>query len=200
MRVDLEGEVVNIMSAYAPQMGCEEKEKIQFWEDMDKELKEIPGSKKVWIGGDFNGHCGKDNRGKEGTIGTYGVGASNEAGDQFVDFAMSHSLRIVNTFFKRAERHRITYKSGAAESQIDFILCRKSEKKNIRDCKVILGESVTSQHRPPLVCTLLRRKTPSTRTIRTQRTKWWRLSDKDTLSQFAATARDKLQQRVEEGN
>ncbi|XP_069970998.1 uncharacterized protein [Penaeus vannamei] len=62
-------EIVNIMSAYAPQMGCDEEEKTQFWEDLEEDLREIPESERLWIGGDFNGHCGSNNRGKEDTIG-----------------------------------------------------------------------------------------------------------------------------------
>ncbi|XP_047499087.1 uncharacterized protein LOC125045703 [Penaeus chinensis] len=58
-----------------------------------------------------------------------------------MDFAARHSLRVVNTFFKKAERQNVTYKSVALVSQIDYILCRTNEKANIRDCKVILGES-----------------------------------------------------------
>ncbi|XP_069993536.1 uncharacterized protein [Penaeus vannamei] len=112
---------------------------------------------------------------------------------------MSHSLRIVNTFFKKAERHRITYKSRDAESKIDYILCRMSDRGSIKDCKVILGESVTSQHRP-LVCTLGMSVTPRRKVIGVQRTKWWKLADKDTQSQFVAAARDKLQQSEREGN
>ena len=67
--------------------------------------------------------------GKKETIGKYGVGESNyEAGDNFVAFAIIHNMRVVNTFFEKDERHKITYKSGAAESQIDYILCRSSDK------------------------------------------------------------------------
>ncbi|XP_069983825.1 uncharacterized protein [Penaeus vannamei] len=95
-------------------MGCDEGE-TQFWEDLEEDLGEIPR--------------------KENTIRIYEVGASNMA-DHLVDFAMSQSLVIVNNFLKKAERYRITYKSGDVESQIDYILCR------------ILGESITSQHRP----------------------------------------------------
>ena len=61
----------------------------------------------MWIGGDFNGHCGSDNSGKEDTIGKYGVGSSNAEGDTFVAFAMSHDLRVTNTFFQKPVRHRI---------------------------------------------------------------------------------------------
>ena len=82
------------------------------------------------------------------------MGESNEAGENVVAFAMNHNMRVVNTYFEKAERHKITFKSGAAESQIYYILCRISANGNIKDGKVIMGESVTNQHRP-LVCTLI---------------------------------------------
>ena len=66
-------------------------------------------------------------------------------------------MRVVNTYFEKADRHKITYNSGTAESQIDYILCGSSDKSNVKDCKVILGESMTNQHRP-LVCTLISNK------------------------------------------
>ena len=68
--------------------------------------------------------CGWDNGGKEENIGKYGVGESNEAGDNnCVAFAMSNNMRVVNTYFDETGRHKITYKSGAAVSQNDYILC-----------------------------------------------------------------------------
>ena len=69
MKMDLGGELINIMSPYAPQTGCEDEDKIKFWEEMNEEIREIPETEKLWIGGDFNGHCGTNNTGKEDTIG-----------------------------------------------------------------------------------------------------------------------------------
>ena len=106
------------MSAYAPETGCGENEKIKFWEEMDEGLRDIPDTEKLWVGGDFNGHCGRNKSGKEETIGKYGVGESNEAAYNFVAFAMSHNMRVVNTYFEKAKRHKITYKSRTAESGV----------------------------------------------------------------------------------
>ena len=197
VKVALKGEIINIMSAYAPQTGYGENEKIKFWGEMDEEMRDIPDMEKLWAVGDFSGHCGRDNSGKEETIGKYGVGESNAAGDNFVAFAMSHNMRVVNTYFEKAERHKITYKSGAAESQIDHILCRRSDKANIKDCKVILGESVTNQHRP-LVCTLISNKATERKPSRVLRTKWWKLAEPDLRDQFTEEARKIIQQRVRE--
>ncbi len=64
---------------------------------MDGEPIDIPDTDKLWVGGDFNGHCGRNHNVKEETIGTCGVGESNEAGYNCVAFAMSHNMRMVNT-------------------------------------------------------------------------------------------------------
>ena len=42
LKLALNGEIINIMSAYAPQTGCGENEKIKFWKEMDEELLDIP--------------------------------------------------------------------------------------------------------------------------------------------------------------
>ncbi|XP_037774052.1 uncharacterized protein LOC119570344 [Penaeus monodon] len=63
--------VVNIMSVYAAQQGCADEEKEKFWEELDKEVRKIPAEEKLWIGGDFNGHYGGDNTGREETMGKF---------------------------------------------------------------------------------------------------------------------------------
>ena len=51
VKVALNGEIINIISAYAPQTGCGENEKIKFWEEMDEELRDIPDTEKLWVVG-----------------------------------------------------------------------------------------------------------------------------------------------------
>ncbi len=79
-----------------------------------------------------------------------------------------------------------------------YILCRNSDKGNIKDCKVILGESVTNQHRP-LVCTLISNKATERKPSRVPRAKWWKLAEPDLRDEFTEEARQMIQQRVSEG-
>ena len=44
------------------------------------------------------------------------------------------------------DNHLITYHSGGNSSQIDYILVRKSDFKQVRNIKVIPGEEVVTQH------------------------------------------------------
>ena len=49
---------VNVISAYAPQVGISESTKMQFWEDLDSMVSIVLTSEKLFIGGDLNGHVG----------------------------------------------------------------------------------------------------------------------------------------------
>ena len=49
--------VLNVISAYAPQVGLDESAKRQFWEDLDGLIRAVPSSEKLFIG-DLNGHVG----------------------------------------------------------------------------------------------------------------------------------------------
>ena len=63
MRVKLsKGQMVNIFSAYAHQVGCEE-EKERFCRELDEELSLIPDGENLILRGDLNGHVGTENEG-----------------------------------------------------------------------------------------------------------------------------------------
>ena len=51
---------MNIISAYAPQVGLSESEKRKFWEDLDGMVRAVPTNEKLFIG-DLNGHVGSTN-------------------------------------------------------------------------------------------------------------------------------------------
>ena len=71
-----------------------------------------------------------------------------------LEYALALDLAIGNTLFKKRKSHLVTYKSGGAATQIDFILFRKSMCRNILDVKVIPGEKVALQHQL-LVCDMV---------------------------------------------
>jgi hypothetical protein len=75
--------VLNVISAYAPQVGLSESSKSQFWEDLDSIVSTVPINKKLFIGGDLNGHVGATNVGYERVHGGFGYGSRNEGGGYF---------------------------------------------------------------------------------------------------------------------
>ncbi|XP_067349374.1 uncharacterized protein [Channa argus] len=87
-------------------------------------------------------------------------------------------MAVVNTFFQKRQEHRVTYKSGGRSTQVDDILCRRCNLKEISDCKVLVGESVARQHRM-VVCKMMLVVRKMKRTKAEQRTKWWKLKKEE---------------------
>ena len=134
--------VLNVISAYVPHVGCEVREKEEFWREMDEVIQGIPGHEDVVIGGDMNGHVGSEKLEYERVHGGYGFGERNEAGEKVLDYAASYGLAIMNTYFKKREEHYITYKSGGNRSQVDNFMWKRVSVKRVKDCDVIPGGSV----------------------------------------------------------
>ncbi|KAK3535145.1 hypothetical protein QTP70_004799 [Hemibagrus guttatus] len=147
LKLEIEGVMLNVVSGYAPQVGCELEEKERFWSELDEVMESIPTGERVVIGADFNGHVGEGNTGDEEVMGKLGVKERNLEGQMVVDFAKRMDMGVVNTYFQKREEHRVTYKSGGRRTQVDYILCRRGNLKEISDCKVVVGESVARQHR-----------------------------------------------------
>ncbi|KAI5615474.1 gastrula zinc finger protein XlCGF28.1-like [Silurus asotus] len=117
MTVEVEGMMINVISAYAPQLGCEMEEKERIWSELDEVVDGVPRKERLVIGADFNGHIGEGNRGDEEVMCRYGFKERNVEGQMVVDFAKR---------MKMAGRCNL---------------------KEIGDCKVLAGDSVARQHR-----------------------------------------------------
>jgi Reverse transcriptase (RNA-dependent DNA polymerase) len=168
-------ETINIISAYAPQIGLEVHLKEKFWEDLEGLVQGIPREEKVFIGADLNGHVGRETRQFRGVHGGFGFGGLNEEGQSILDFSMAYDFKIMNTCFKKREEHLITYTSGTSRSQIDFFLVRSLDKGVCTNCKVIPGESLTTQHRALVLDVRFRSHKQRTRQVTCPRIKWWQL-------------------------
>ena len=148
----LVGEVVlTVLSVYAPQTGLEESTKDAFYDSLQTVISELPDNEIVIPCGDWNGHVGREAAGYEGVHGGSGYGERNADGDRVLEFAVANDFVIGNTFFVKRDSHLITYQSGNAKTQIDFILLRKRNLKMAKDIKVIPSEECVPQHKL-LIC------------------------------------------------
>ncbi|KAK3540074.1 hypothetical protein QTP70_025389, partial [Hemibagrus guttatus] len=191
LKLEIEGVMLNVVSGYAPQVGCELEEKERFWSELDEVMESIPTGERVVIGADFNGHVGEGNRGDEEVMGKFGVKERNLEGQMVVDFAKRMDMAVVNTYFQKREEHRVTYKSGGRRTQVDYILCRRGNLKEISDCKVVVGESVARQHRM-VVCRMTLMVCKTKRSKIEKKTKWWKLKKEECCEEF----RQKLRQAL----
>ena len=126
-------------------------EKNNFWEDLNGLIESVSKQERIVLDADLNGHVGKGNIGDEEIMGGYSAGTRNKEGSMVMDFAKRMNLAIVNTYFKKKDEYRVMYKSRGKSTQVDCLMCRKRNLKEICDCKVIKNECVAKQHRM-LVC------------------------------------------------
>ncbi|KAK3549868.1 hypothetical protein QTP86_015490 [Hemibagrus guttatus] len=190
LKLEIERVMLNVVSGYAPQIGCEKE---RFWSELDKVMESIPTGERVVIGADFNGYVGEGNTGDEEVMGKFGVKERNLERQMVVDFAKRMDMGVVNTYFQKREEHRVTYKSGGRRTQVDYILCRRGNLKEISDCKVVVGESVARQHRM-VVCrmTLMVCKTKRSKIEIEKKTKWWKLKKEECCEEFRQKVRQAL--------
>ena len=92
--------------------------------------------------GDWNGHVGRagtEYREVHGGMG-YGRSEPDVEVERILEYALAFDLLLGNTCFKKHDSHLITYKSGNAATQIDFILFPRAMRKLVTDVKLIPGE------------------------------------------------------------
>ena len=152
------------------------EEKNDFWEDLDGLIESISKEERIVLGADLNGHVGKGNIGDEEIMGRYGAGTRNKEGSMIVDFGKRMNLAIVNTYFKKKDEHRVTYKSGGKSTQVDYVMCRRRNLKEMCDCKVILNECVAKQHRMVVCKMALMVKKKKAEKVK-PKIRWWKLKE-----------------------
>ena len=177
MKLEVKGSILNIVSAYAPQVNNSMEEKNDFWEDLDGLIESISKEERIVLGADLNGNVGKGNIGDEEIMGRYGAGTRNKERSMVVDFGKRMDLVIVNTYFKKKDEHRVTYKSGGKSTQVDYVMCRRRNMKEMCNCKVILNEYVAKQHYMVVVYTMaLMVKKKKAEKVE-PKIRWWKLKE-----------------------
>ena len=119
---------------------------------------------------------GEGNIEDEKIMGRYGAGTRNKEGSMVVDFGKRMDLAIVNTYFKKKDEHRVTYKSGGKSTQVDYVMCRRRNLKEMCDCKLILNEYVAKQHRMVIYKMVLMVKKKKAEKVK-PKIRWWKLKE-----------------------
>ena len=101
MKLEVKESILNILSAYAPQVNNSMKEKNEFWEDLDRLVESVSKEKRIVLGTDLNGHVGEGNIGDEEIMRRYSAGTRNKEESMVVDFGKRMDLTIVNTYFNK---------------------------------------------------------------------------------------------------
>ena len=99
MKLVTSDKTYNIITAYAPQQGCEEEDKDRFWNQLEQITSNFPLTEQLIVAGDLNGHVGKEREGYARWHGGKSAGVKNEDGERVLEFARGKDLVVVNKFF-----------------------------------------------------------------------------------------------------
>ena len=87
--------IVNIVSAYAPQVGLKAEENDDFWDIFIIVLSGIPKQESIFIGSDMNGHVGRDADGYGGVHGGMEFGKRNAEGVRILEFSYAVGMVLI---------------------------------------------------------------------------------------------------------
>lgn len=134
-----------IIQVYAPDKSKAVSERKKFYKALQDAYNLKKYKDNVILMGDFNGHVGRERKGKESILGPFSIGNINDPGKLLIDFCAFNSLSIMNTFFMHDERFKWTWYKHIEKSMIDFMI--STNKYLFRDVKAIPYLSYKSDHR-----------------------------------------------------
>ena len=85
------------ISVYAPQVGCPDVEKEQFYDLLQEIVCKVPNSEVFFPIGDWNSHVGRVAGGFDVVRGGYGYENRNIEGERLLEFAVANNLIVGNT-------------------------------------------------------------------------------------------------------
>ena len=116
---------ISVIQVYAPSSSHTDEEIEEFYQDLEKTIKEIPKKDIVVTQGDWNAKIDTDVHDQwRGTAGKFGVGKTNERGHRLLEFAKQCNLIVANTLHNHKMSRRTTWHSpdGLTHNQIDYIM------------------------------------------------------------------------------
>ena len=109
-----------------------------------------------------------------------------------------YDLALGNSFFKKREEHYVTYMSGTNQTVIDYILVRRQYLRDLKDCKVIPGESIASQHRLLVASVEFKAHHKKQQRERVKKIKWYMLTQQEKKDELSLRLAEHMGRRKEE--
>ena len=108
----------------------------RFFTQVDRHLRSLNSSTGIIVGGDFNATVGTRTTDCDApTLGPYGIGKANDAGEHVLNLARSCSLRVANTYFKAKRYHTFRDWRTGHRRQLDYFLVSQRIARQVTDAK-----------------------------------------------------------------
>lgn len=137
---------LQLIHCYAPTSTADDEVVDELYEDITR-ARNLERAQFVVVTGDFNAKIGEKQLGDSFYIGNYGLGQRNDRGDTLVNYINAEKLFCLNTFYKKQQQRRWTWRSpdGQSKNEIDFILA--NDRKICTDVSVLNRFNTGSDHR-----------------------------------------------------
>ena len=143
VRLDIEGEDLIVVGAYAP-TGHRIEDKEKFWGELNEEIEGVGGRSKVIVAGDLNARIGNEEI--KGITGKFGLeGITNANGHKMLQLCAERGLMVGNTLFQKRRGRKYTWTSGVdgTRAVLDYILVDKRMRGELLDVDVLQGKKGT---------------------------------------------------------
>ena len=99
------------------------------------------------IAGSFKGHILESIEDYEDQHGGYGFGFRNKQWERILKFCPAMNIKVGNTPFSKMENQLVLYESGSSESDVDYCLVGRDQRKFVKDSKFSPSEECIT-HKP----------------------------------------------------
>ncbi|XP_065170250.1 craniofacial development protein 2-like [Atheta coriaria] len=139
---------VTFIQCYAPTNNASKEDKDEFYDILEKTIKDVNSGDIKILMGDLNAKVGAQNENLEEIMGKNGVGQINENGTYFTQFCSNANLVIGGTLFPHKQIHKTTWVSPdkKTHNQIDHITISRKWRSSLLDVRNKRGADVASDH------------------------------------------------------
>ena len=149
VRLKVKPRNIILIQVYGPTIAATDEEMERFYQDLSQAVKQVLKGDILLVMGDFNAKVGRrEPSAVSSAVGLYGLGKTNEAGEQLEDFCLEHELALANTMFKQRPRrlYICTSPDGNTRNQIDYISIAQRWKTGLMNCRTYPGADCDTEH------------------------------------------------------
>ncbi|BHF85124.1 hypothetical protein SprV_1002828300 [Sparganum proliferum] len=139
---------ISIVSVYAPTSAAEQRDKEEFYSQLQALFDRLPRRDFLIVAGDWNGRTGPSDPTTSHLHGRFRLGFRRENGERLLNFADRNRLLVTNTCFQHLKKHLLTWYSndGRTASQIDYILVSSRFRSWVHNSRSMRGAETDNAH------------------------------------------------------